>query len=542
MSFDSGLREDQLQQKREQNATRYFSQNSLPVPVPATGAAPLTGHTNSVTRVVTLDDGALLATACYDGRVRVYDAAGGASVPRHDLSGHNGLVLSLAPLGGSILVSGGWSDQVVSWNARTGARLDALRVTDSSFPSIAAVDEGKFVAGTGSGDLVFFSHSKGRGLREVDRVQNAHSAWINHIAVRGDLMVTASFDKTATLWHLPSRTRLATLPHTSNVWCAALSDRFLATGAQGEIRVYEIERDCALKLVMKGVHANEFVHAVALAGDDWLLSAGGDGAVTFTSLASEQPVVRVSTSVPYVLDIALLPNGRVAVCGNESNDCYSKVFPSPIGVESPLREYTATLFPNNVTPKAVPASSQPVRATGKSKSKKNKKIVTANANAPPQEVAKTVADEAPTIAEKQLPQIEQTTTAPVAPEPVDQAPVHVQESEPTAIAEEAEIPASESSETEYDHSTTPAVPQQEMSMAEKLLEAKVIAEQNDVGSLIQQWSKHDTPKKPKYPVARASPKRTETPARETLKKLTTEEERESPTTIDALIQQWTSRE
>jgi len=338
--------------ERENEVTKYFNPDNLPKPVAASSAAPLSGHTNSVSRVIALDDGKLLATACYDGRVRVYQSSGGASIPLHDLAGHSGLVLGLVSLKGSIIASGGWDDRVISWDARTGKKLNTLKIKDASINSIAVIDEENFVAGTGSGDLVFFHHSEGLDLKESARIKSAHGTWINHVCVYGDFIVTASFDKSAALWSIKEKKKLAILPHSSNVWCASISKRFVATGAQGEVRVYEIRNDCDLKLVLKGVHDNEFVHAVALAGDEWLLSAGGDGTVAFTSLVTETPVVRVSTAVPYVLDITLLPNGRVAVCGNESNDSYTNIFSTPGKVEEPLREYTATLFPGKVFKKA----------------------------------------------------------------------------------------------------------------------------------------------------------------------------------------------
>lgn len=338
--------------ERENEVTRYFSPDNLPKPVSASSAAPLSGHTNSVSRVIALDDGKLLATACYDGKVRVYKSSGGESIPLHDLPGHSGLVLGLVALKGSIIASGGWDDRVISWDARTGKKLETLKIKDASLNSIAVIDEHNFVAGTGSGDLVFFSHSNGKDLKESSRIKSAHGTWINHVCVNGDFLVTASFDKSAALWSIKEKKKLAILPHPSNVWCASISKKFVATGAQGEVRVYEIRNECELKLVLKGVHDNEFVHAVALAGDDWLLSAGGDGTVAFTSLVTETPVVRVNTAVPYVLDITLLPNGRVAVCGNESNDSYTNIFSTPGKVEEPLREYTATLFPGKISKNA----------------------------------------------------------------------------------------------------------------------------------------------------------------------------------------------
>ncbi len=346
MSFEIERKaQEQINETKEERVTRYFSDKNLPAPVPAIKAAPLTGHTNSVSRVIAFDSGSLIATACYDGKVRVYDSSGGTSILRHELVGQSGLVLGLAPLCGSVIVSGGWDDKIITWDARSGERLDTYKLEDASINTIASIDSSTFVAGTGGGDIIFFSHVKGKKIKEVSRISSAHDAWINHIVIRGDYMVTASFDKTAALWSCSSKEKLAVLKHPSNVWCASISSRFVATGAQGEVRVYEIQKECELKLVLKGVHAEEFVHAVALAGDEWLLSAGGDGTVTFTSLSSEKPAVRVSTSVPYVLDITLLPNGRVAVCGNETNDSYSSVFSSPGKLKEPLSQYTDTLFP-----------------------------------------------------------------------------------------------------------------------------------------------------------------------------------------------------
>jgi hypothetical protein len=82
------------------------------------------------------------------------------------------------PCAGNIVMSGGADGKVVTWNAASGERLGEAEA-GSGVIAIAALDGGRFVAGTQGGDVVFYRHHGGRGRRP--RASQAHTAtgfWI----------------------------------------------------------------------------------------------------------------------------------------------------------------------------------------------------------------------------------------------------------------------------------------------------------------------------------------------------------------------------
>jgi hypothetical protein len=82
---------------------------------------------------------------------------------------------ALHALGGASIISGGAADgKVVTCNAATGERLGKA-TAGCSVGAPAAVDSGRFVAGTSVGDVVFYPHHGGRGGDGAARIGRAHS-------------------------------------------------------------------------------------------------------------------------------------------------------------------------------------------------------------------------------------------------------------------------------------------------------------------------------------------------------------------------------
>lgn len=122
--------------------------------------------------------------------------------------------------------------------------------------TIAAVGDAGFVVGTGSGALIFFSHSGGRNLREVGRVNSPRNGCISDISVFSDAVVAVSGDMTVGVWSARKREQLALLRHEKNVSAVAVCERFIVSvTTDATIRVYANRDRCTLQKVLEGLHA-----------------------------------------------------------------------------------------------------------------------------------------------------------------------------------------------------------------------------------------------------------------------------------------------
>jgi WD40 repeat protein len=126
-------------------------------------------------------------------------------------------------------VSGGFDDgKVVTWKLTNGERLGEVAAGSGAL-ALATLDGGRFVAGTKDGEVAFYMHHGGRGVKEASRITGAHSDGISDFAACGGRLATASCDRTAALRGVDSRERVATLRgHTDWVISVDMNDRLVA--------------------------------------------------------------------------------------------------------------------------------------------------------------------------------------------------------------------------------------------------------------------------------------------------------------------------
>jgi WD40 repeat protein/DNA-binding SARP family transcriptional activator len=149
-------------------------------------------HTDEVHQVSVSPDGNLLATASYDGSVRLWDTTTGAQ-HGEALLGHTARALSVAfSPDGSTLVSGGADDQAILWDVATGQQKGAPLRGHSN-----AVRAGAFST---DGAMLVTGDSDGRALVwDVGMIQElrGHSDRVRAMLLSPDerTLVTAGFDK-----------------------------------------------------------------------------------------------------------------------------------------------------------------------------------------------------------------------------------------------------------------------------------------------------------------------------------------------------------
>jgi hypothetical protein len=294
---------------------------------PRAGTAPaslvnLQGHNNDVQRIVALPGCERVVSASVDGTINIYSSVTGelvhALVARPGRCGPGGL----AALGHDVFASAGSGDGNIStWGAGAGERLCTINADGGcGVSTIVGNGDWGFVAGTKGGDLLFYSHREGRDITEVDRVASAHAACVSDLAVCGNRLVAASYDRVATVWDLNTRKCLAALVGSSSaILCVSISEWYIVTGSHGKtIRVYSAV-DFKLQSVFNGLHENS-VWMVQLIGDDHILSASADQTLCLTNLTIVNGSLVSRTYMSFgILCVAVLGDGRVAVCGYNGN-------------------------------------------------------------------------------------------------------------------------------------------------------------------------------------------------------------------------------
>lgn len=181
--------------------------------------------------------------------------------------------------------------------------------------SLAAISSSEFVLGDGTGVLRFFEHRNGFGMRQTHSITSVHQKYVDWIAVHGRLMVTVSACRTVSVFDTSTKKRVAMLPHRFPAVYSAINEHLIATAGYEEVRVFANSPGYRLLDVFKGLNNGLDLYCVDVIGDSLILTAGFFPLITVTSLVTKRPITRILTSLPYIQELTLTPDGRlIAVC------------------------------------------------------------------------------------------------------------------------------------------------------------------------------------------------------------------------------------
>ncbi len=257
-------------------------------------------------------DGKTLATAGDDGQIQLREP--GAGRVQQTLKGFKETVTSLAfSPDGSLLAAASMDRRVKLFDTVKGAEKLALPAATGWVAAVAFSPDGKILA-TGGYDKTarLFNPVDGKELA----VLTGHGAAVRAIAfsANGKRLASGSGDNTIKLWNLETKTEIATLEgHTGAVRSVAFGpDGRLVSGAEdGKIRFWDADGTARERLEAH----RDMVWTLAFVGKDTLVSGGADGLLILWDQESKEQRQRFAAHSDALTSLAVSPGARYVATG-----------------------------------------------------------------------------------------------------------------------------------------------------------------------------------------------------------------------------------
>jgi len=247
------------------------------------------GHEKAVICSEFSKDGKFLFTGSGDHTVKMWEVASGKEVKT--FKGHRELIFELAiSENGKYLVSGSWDATAILWDIETGKQIRQFSMENNSPYALSFAHNDLYIMIGGLGkDLRMIEIDTGLPARNLI----GHTEIVSDVAVRGDQMLTASWDGKAKLWDI--KTGLITqkfVGHKGHVYAASFDNdgKWIATsGADRTTKLWDIKTGEELKSF--DGHADVVTSVDFINDDKYLITHSLDGTTKIWDIATEKEVI-----------------------------------------------------------------------------------------------------------------------------------------------------------------------------------------------------------------------------------------------------------
>ncbi len=279
----------------------------------------LRGHTGGVDSVAFRPDGKQIASASFDGTVRIWDVASGKTI--HTLEGHGRRVESVAfSPDGKRIASAGADQTVKVWDTDSGKVALTLEGHTDEVTSVAFSPDGRSLA-SASRDRTVKVWDAATG--KVALTLKGHADEVTSVAFSpvGHRIASASRDETVKIWDLPgSQETRALKGHSGWVLSVAFSPdgkHIASAGSDQSVKVWDCETGQQTRTLFGH---NGSVMSVAFSPDGKRIASGlADGSVKLWDHGTGQVTVTFKGHDSPVTSVAFSPDGERIACASRDN-------------------------------------------------------------------------------------------------------------------------------------------------------------------------------------------------------------------------------
>jgi WD40 repeat protein len=247
------------------------------------------GHDKAVICSKFSKDGQFLFTGSGDHTIKMWEVASGREI--RTFNGHRELIFEIALSdNGQYLVSGSWDASAILWDIETGNLIQQYRMENNS----------PYTLSFAHNDLYIMMGGLGKDLRmiEIDTGMPAktligHTEIVSDMGVKGDKLLTSSWDGMAKLWHINTGLiEQKFVGHKGHVYAAAFDNtgKWIATaGADRMAKLWDINTGEELKSFAG--HADAVTSVDFINNDKYLITHSLDGTTKIWDIATGKEII-----------------------------------------------------------------------------------------------------------------------------------------------------------------------------------------------------------------------------------------------------------